>query len=116
MNRFVVLYVAPTSVAERFAQATPQEAAKGAQRWTEWAQRIGPGIVEPGGPLANAKTVTTDGVANSDTKVIGMSNLHAASMNEALVMVKDHHHLHWADGCEIIILEEMAIPELAASV
>jgi hypothetical protein len=27
-------------------------------------------------------------------------------------MVKDHHHLHWAEGCEIVVLEEMPIPEL----
>jgi hypothetical protein len=29
-------------------------------------------------------------------------------------MVKDHHHLHWAEDCEIIVLEETAIPEMEA--
>ena len=33
-------------------------------------------------------------------------------MDEALKMVEDHHHLHWADDCEIVVLEEMPIPEM----
>jgi hypothetical protein len=28
-----------------------------------------------------------------------MSILQAESMDEALVMVKDHHHLRWAEDC-----------------
>ena len=31
MSRFIVLYQAPLGVAERFAQATPEEAATGMQ-------------------------------------------------------------------------------------
>jgi len=41
-----------------------------------------------------------------------MSILQAESMDEALEMVKDHHHLHWAEDCEIVVLEEMPIPEM----
>ena len=33
-------------------------------------------------------------------------------MDAALVMVKDHRHFHWAEEYEIIVLEEMAIPEM----
>jgi hypothetical protein len=41
-----------------------------------------------------------------------MSILRAESMDDALEMVSDHHHLHWAEDCEIVVLEEMPIPEM----
>jgi hypothetical protein len=41
-----------------------------------------------------------------------MSILQADSMDEAVAMVKGHHHLHWAEDCEIVVLEEMPIPEM----
>jgi hypothetical protein len=96
MGRYIVLYEAPLGVAERFAQATP-------------------GLVDPGKPLGSAVRVTTDGTASTESNIIGMSMLQAESMDEALVMVEDHHHLHWAEDCEIVVLEEMSIPELESS-
>jgi hypothetical protein len=107
-----VLYEAPLGVAERFAQATPEEAMAGMKLWADWAQKIGPGLVDPGKPLGNAFRVTTQGAASTDSNIIGMSVLQAESMDEALVMVNDHHHLHWAEGCEIVVLEELPIPEM----
>lgn len=112
MTRYIVLYYAPLDVAQRFAQATPEEAAKGLQAWVDWAQKIGPALVDPGKPLGNAMKVTASGITKTDSKIIGMSILQAESMDEALEMVKDHHHLHWAPECEIVVLEEMPIPEL----
>ncbi len=113
MRRYIVLYQAPKNVAQRFAEATPEEAAQGMKMWGEWAQKIGKGLVDMGKPLGNAKRVTKDSVTDSDSNVIGMSILQANTMDEALEMVKNHHHLHWAEDCEITILEEMPIPELA---
>ena len=115
MGRYIVLYEAPLGVAERFAQATPEEAMAGMQLWVDWAQKIGPGLVDPGKPLGNALRVTTHRAASTASNIIGMSILQAESMDEALEMVKDHHHLHWAEDCEIVVLEEMAIPEMEAS-
>ena len=112
MNRYVVLYFAPQDVATRFAAATPEEAQVGLQRWVQWAERLGPALVDPGKPLGNALKVTPGGVTPSDTNVIGMSILQASSRDEALSFVSDHHHLAWSDDCEILLLEEMAIPEL----
>jgi hypothetical protein len=112
MHRFIVLYRAPLAVAERFAQATPEEAQQGLQAWIDWAQKIGTGLVDPGKPLGNARKVTKDGITKIDSNIIGMSILQAETMDEALEMVKDHHHLHWAEDCEIEVLEEMPIPEL----
>lgn len=112
MNRYIVLYHAPLAVAERFAQATPEQAAKGMQLWVDWAGKLGPALVDPGKPLGNAVKVTKAGQEKADSKVIGMSILQASTMDDALQMVADHHHLHWAEDCEITVLEEMPIPEL----
>jgi hypothetical protein len=112
MGRYIVLYEAPLGVAERFARATPEEAMAGMKLWVDWAQKIGPGLVDPGKPLGNAVMVTTHGVASTESNIIGMSILQAESMDEALEMVKNHHHLYWAEDCEIVVLEEMALPEM----
>jgi hypothetical protein len=45
MSRYNVLYEAPLGVAERFAQAAPDEAMAGMQLWVDWAQKIGAGLV-----------------------------------------------------------------------
>jgi hypothetical protein len=112
MQRYVILYCAPMEVAERFAQATPEQAMEGMKLWGIWFQKLGTALVDPGGPLGNAMKVTKDEVEKSDSNVIGMTIVQANSMNEALDMVKDHHHLSWAEDCELVVLEEMPIPEL----
>ena len=99
-------------VAERFAQATPEEAITGMQLWVGWHKKIGPALVDAGGPLGNAMRVAPGGVAKTDSNIIGMSVLRAESMDDAFEMVMDHHHLHWAENCEILVLEELPIPEM----
>src|SRR5690348_18113840 len=47
---FIVLYRAPLDVAERFAQATPEEAMDGLKLWTDWFERTGNALVDPGKP------------------------------------------------------------------
>lgn len=112
MTRYVVLYCAPQDVAVRFAAATADEAQAGLHRWGEWAARLGPALVDPGKPLGNALQITPDGVTDSNTTVVGMSIIEAASQAEALGLVSGHHHLDWSQECEIVLLEEMGIPEL----
>lgn len=68
-----------------------------------------------GGPRKaprDAVKITRDGVSAADTNVVGMSILQAGSTDEALSLVVGHHHLEWSNDCEIVLLEEMAIPEL----
>jgi hypothetical protein len=114
MSRYVVLYSAPLSVKERFAEATPQQAAAGMQLWVDWAQKLGGKLIDPGKPLGQAMTVTQGGAKKTDSDIVGMSILEAGSMDEALGMVKDHHHLRWSADTEITVLEEVPIPELQA--
>jgi len=112
MGRFIVLCYAPIGVVERLASSTPEEAMEGVQQWVNWAQKLGRAPIDPGGPLGNAISVKASGIAATSTSVIGMSLLEAESREEALAIVQDHHHLKWADDCEILMLEEMPIPEL----
>ncbi len=112
MSRYVVLYHAPVAVAERFAQATPEEAAVGVKLWQDWTEKVGSALVDPGRPFGRNVSVTSSGAAPGDSTVVGMSILEAGSMAEAVELVKDHHHLGWAPDCEITVLEEMAVPEL----
>lgn len=114
MPRFVVLYRAPQEVAERFATATPDEARAGARLWGEWFTRLGPALVDPGRPLGRTMTVTRERVTAGPTEIIGTTVLEAPTMDDALALVRDHHHLRWADSCSITVLEEMPIPEVEA--
>src|SRR4051812_19743704 len=114
MRKYIVLYTAPVTAAERFAQVTREEAQQGMQLWFDWKEKLGSGLVDMGMQLGNAMQVTKDGITKSDSNIVGMSILQADSMDEALAMVKGHHHLQWADGAEIIVLEEMPIPEMQA--
>jgi hypothetical protein len=60
--------------------------------------------------------VTRDGVAAAPTDVIGLTVLQADTMDDALGMVRHHHHLQWAQSCAITVLEEMPIPEVEAGI
>jgi hypothetical protein len=111
MNRYVVLYKAPLLARERLAQATPEEASEGVRQWVEWGGRVGDALLDPGRPFGQAMSVTESGRVVADNEVVGMSILAADSMADALELVGDHHHLRWAEGCEIVVLEEIAIPE-----
>ena len=115
MSRFVVLFSAPLSVAQRFAKATPAEAQAGKKLWIDWARKLGPALVHPGQPLGNGMKITQGGAKRTNSPIVGMSIVEAGSADEALEMVRDHHHLRWAKDCEILLLEEMTIPEEQAA-
>ena len=70
--------------------------------------------MDPGKPLGNAVRLMSRETSSTESKIIGMSILQAEPMDEALEMIKDYHHLYWAEDCEIPVLEEMPIPELEA--
>jgi hypothetical protein len=112
MGRYIVAYHAPLTARQRLAQATPQEAMAGVQQWIGWAQRLGPKLVDPGKPFGQAMRVTSEGTSPTQSDIVGISIIDADDMTGALALVGDHHHLHWAPGCEITVHEEIAIPEM----
>lgn len=113
MGRYIVSYLAPLKARERLAQATPSEAMAGVKLWRDWAIKLGTNLIDPGAPFGRAMTVTTSGSASATSDVVGMSILSANSMEDALEMVEDHHHLAWAANCSILVHEEIKIPEMA---
>lgn len=113
MNRYIILYKAPLSVRQRLAQATPTEAQQGVQAWVDWQERVGDALIDAGRPVGRAQRVTAQGATDTGSAVVGMSILQAPTIDDAVALVADHHHLRWAGGCEIEVLEEMAIPELS---
>lgn len=115
MPRYIALYMAPRTVAERFADASPEEARAGVQAWIDWQHQFGPRIVDAGRPFGRAVTVTPAGVEESRSEVVGMSVLDAPSLDQALEVVEGHHHLRWAEGCRIELFEQSEIPELAGA-
>ena len=62
MKKYIVLYTAPLTAAERFAQVTPEQAQQGMQLWFNWKEKLGSGLVDMGQQLGNAMTVTKAGV------------------------------------------------------
>ncbi|MDL9977765.1 hypothetical protein [Microbacterium candidum] len=112
MNRYIVLYHAAQEVAERFARATPEEAAVGLAQWQAWSVRLGDSLVDAGRPLGAPATVTPDAVSDGGSDVIGLSVIQAASREEAIALMRDHHHLAFGS---ITVLEEQMIPELASA-
>lgn len=111
---YLVIYKAPLSVRERFAQATPEEAQQGVLQWAQWQERVGTALVYPGSPVGRAMRLTVGEAEPTESAIVGISILQAADLDAALAMVRDHHHLGWSEDCEIELLEEMAIPEFTA--
>lgn len=112
MGRYFVAYHAPLSVRERLAQATPEQAMAGVKQWIDWSHRLGDKLLDPGKPFGQTMQVTPKGIAPAQSDVVGMSIIEAPDMETALTLVGDHHHLHWAPGCEITVHEEIPVPEL----
>ena len=69
---------------------SPEEGAKGMEKWQAWVGGLGDAIVNPGTPLGMNKTVTPDGVSDEDgpNRLTGYSIVKADNMDAALEMAK----------------------------
>ena len=110
MKKFIVLYHASETAAEKMASASPEEMKKGMEQWMDWAGRCGSGLVEMGTPLGNGRKVTKEALAPSEKGVVGYSVLQTESMDEAVRMLKEHPHFDWTVGCEIEVHESLPMP------
>ncbi|HWC73259.1 MAG TPA: hypothetical protein VG454_04910 [Gemmatimonadales bacterium] len=84
MKKFLILYLSPVPARQQMAQATPEQAKGGMDRWMAWAQQAGRAIVDLGGPLGD--------VGATHSKVVGFSILQANSTDEIERLLKDHPH------------------------
>ena len=110
MIKFIVLYFAPSSAMEKMKESSPEDKKKGMEQWMVWAKKCGDGLVDLGLPLGNGHKVTKDGSSESDNNVVGYSILQADDIGKAQVMLLDHPHLSWTDGCEIEVYECFPLP------
>ncbi|OGM32670.1 hypothetical protein A2803_01260 [Candidatus Woesebacteria bacterium RIFCSPHIGHO2_01_FULL_44_21] len=110
MKKFIVIYHAPASAAQKMANVSPEDAKKGMEPWFAWKEKVGSGMVDMGTPLGNGMVVTKDGTHASENEVVGYTILQANSMDEAVEMLKGHPHLDWVDGCSIEVHESLPLP------
>jgi hypothetical protein len=59
----------------------------------KWASGVGEAMVDPGAPLGPAKAVTSAGVASDPGGVGGYTLVSAASLDEAVGLVRNHPFL-----------------------
>ena len=97
MTKFLVLYRADESAAERLAQSTPEEQQAGMAAWMEWFGKAGSAIVDAGSP-----------VAGGDGTVGGYSILQADSQQALQGVLEGHPHT--AQGGTLDVLEFLPIP------
>jgi hypothetical protein len=75
---------------------TPEEGARIIAAWTAWYTGLGTAVVDPGMPVAFAKTIAEDGSVGDGggpNPVSGYTILEAATIDEAIAMAK---------GCPIL--------------
>lgn len=78
--------------------------------WAQWAQEVGPALVDPGRPLFRKRRVTgQDAWPVEDTRVAYMI-LSAPSHNAAVDIVRGHPHLALSDGNSIDVIECPDVP------
>ncbi len=114
MKKFLVLYHSEAalkgmSARDMFANSTPEQIQAGMGAWMAWQQAAGSSIVDLGAPL-DSSTVTTGGPGKSDPSTItGFSLVQAASIEDAVGLMKEHPHLRMPGG-SIQLLETVPIP------
>ena len=110
MKKYMVLYHAPASAVEKMMKASPEEMKKGMEAWMAWGQKVGDKMADFGTPLGNGQSVSKSGSSASDSDFNGYSIIYADSIEQAVELLKDHPHLHWAEGCKIEVFESLPTP------
>jgi hypothetical protein len=76
-------------------------------RWGAWMRGLGEAMINPGTPLANAKTVSASGVSGGDPNALtGYSIVRAESLDAALEIAKTCPFLE-IGTIEVAMLMEM---------
>ncbi|MBV9349170.1 MAG: hypothetical protein JO026_00275 [Patescibacteria group bacterium] len=111
MKKYIALYLAPVSVLEEMANATPEQAKAGMNAWMAWAKKTGSALIEMGAPLGNAKHITRNGIADAKSEVCGYSIVEAASAEEAAKLFEDHPHVRAMMSASVEVLEFMPMED-----
>jgi hypothetical protein len=114
MKKYLVLYRAEGalsggSVAEMFANSTPEQLAAGMAAWEAWYKSTGGAVVDLGAPLDKSTTLTGGSSAAEKTAITGYSILQAESIDDAVALLKAHPHFHMP-GSSVQVLECVPMP------
>jgi hypothetical protein len=97
------------SVSEMFANSTPEQLAAGMAAWQTWHTKASSAVLDLGAPLDHSTTVSGGSAASGKTAITGYTFLQAASMDEAVALMKEHPHFHMPDA-SVQILECIPVP------
>ena len=91
---------------------TPETGKEAMEQWKTWASGLGAALINPGTPVGVAKVLSTEGLSDepSSHPIMGFSILEAATMDEALDLLKDCPHIHLMGGT-LEVSEMMEMPE-----
>ncbi len=89
---------------------SPEEGAKHMEAWHSWVSGLGDAMVNPGTPMGNSKTVSSDGVIDGGgpNPLLGFSIVQADGMDAALEMANCCPFLE--NGGTIEVAEVMEMP------
>jgi hypothetical protein len=99
------------SVAQMFANSTPEQMAAGMAAWNTWREKAGDAVLDLGAPLDKPTAVSGGKSTPGRSSITGYSILEAASIEAAVDLVKDHPHFHTPDP-SIEVLECVPMPGL----
>jgi hypothetical protein len=103
MPQFVITYLGGNQ------PSSPEEGKKNMAKYMEWIASLGENAVSPMNPFKNTSTVKPDGSVEtgSSTKMSGYTIIKAASMADAMQMVKDCPFLEVGGTLEVSELMQM---------
>lgn len=106
LSRFIVLYHADTTASEQMQQSDDEGQAE-MQAWMNWAQNVGPALVDMGAPLGDTAIVPREGAGPAASTAVGYSIVEAPDLNAAAALMEGHPHLRIGT---IHILQALTVP------
>jgi hypothetical protein len=90
---------------------TPEQGAESLAAWTDWMQRVGPALVDPGKPFGASAAVVDDGSAGSASDQNGYSVVEADTIEGATALADKHPFLAEGKGrFQVEVFELLPMP------
>lgn len=106
MKKFIVIYHSPAEAMAKMMESTPEEKKKDMKAWFDWKDSLGDKLIDFGSPLMGGVRLLPNGKSEMSKKeVTGYSIIQAKDIEEAKMLLKNHPHLTWANGCDIEVHE-----------
>ena len=108
MAKYLFLYTGPATPMDQF---TPEEGAAQLEAWSQWIERVGAALVDPGQPCGARTAVSDDGSTVDPSEQNGYSIVEAESLDAARAHADKHPFLSEGKGrFRIEIFELLPMP------